>query len=152
MFQNQRDKWIKNPTWASAKHEVEPKCLTLLSISVTHFRHSLYLCLCFCNIHHYLFLGKAKLEIFSVLEDAFEKQLITRGEFQAMNPEECDPARFYCNFKVHKDHLPGETPAVRPIISGLGSTAENIGKFVEYHISEIAKSHNSFLEDTPDFF
>ena len=30
MFQNQCDKWIKNPTWTSAKHEVEPKCLTLL--------------------------------------------------------------------------------------------------------------------------
>ena len=23
------DKWIKNPTWRSANHEVEPKCLTL---------------------------------------------------------------------------------------------------------------------------
>ena len=30
LFQNQCDKWIKNPTWPSAKHEVEPKCFTLL--------------------------------------------------------------------------------------------------------------------------
>ena len=29
LFQNQFYKWITNPTWTSAKHEVEPKCLTL---------------------------------------------------------------------------------------------------------------------------
>ena len=97
------------------------------------------------------FLEHAKLEIISVLQDAYEKQYITHGEIQSMNPEECDPARFYCNFKVHKKHLPGEFPPVRPIISGSGSTTENIGKFVQYHIQNLAKSHKSFLEDTPHF-
>ena len=97
------------------------------------------------------FLGQAKLEIISVLQEAYSNKLITDGEFNAMNPEDTNPARFYCNFKVHKEHLPGETPPVRPIISGSGSTTENIGKFVEHHLNKIAKSHKSFLEDTPHF-
>ena len=64
-----------------------------------------------------VFLQKAKIEIISVLQPALEYQLISTGEFQAMDPTDCDPARFYCNFKVHKPHQAGETPAVRPIIS-----------------------------------
>ena len=53
------------------------------------------------------------------------------------HPLDTDPPRFYCNFKIHKDQLPGETP---PIISGSGSSTENIGKFVEQHIRNKAKS------------
>ena len=98
-----------------------------------------------------IFLDKAKLEIRSVLQEARFNQLITDGEFSAMDPEDTGPARFYCNFKIHKEHLPNKPPPVRPIISGSGSTTENIGKFVEHYINKIAKSHKSFLEDTPDF-
>ena len=98
-----------------------------------------------------IFLQKAKVDINLVLEEALLNQNITKAEFQAMDPTDCDPARFYCNFKVHKEHSPGETPDVRPIISGSGSTTENIGKFVEHHIKHIAKTHEAFLEDTPDF-
>ena len=97
------------------------------------------------------FLGQAKLEIKSVLKEAYENNIITDGEFKAMDPEDTDPARFYCNFKVHKEHQPGTVPSVRPIISGSGSTTENIGKFVEHHINKVAKTHKSFIEDTPDF-
>ena len=49
-----------------------------------------------------VFLQRAKIEIISVLQQALENQLISSGEFQAMDPTDCDPARFYCNFKVHK--------------------------------------------------
>ena len=98
-----------------------------------------------------IFLQRAKIEIISVLQEGFKNRQITDGEFQAMDPKDCDPGRFYCNFKVHKDHKLGETPAVRPIISGSGSITENIGKFVDHHIQKVAKKHKSFLEDTPDF-
>ena len=80
-----------------------------------------------------VFLSRAKIEIVSVLEEALENQHITQGEFQAMDPNDSDPARFYCNFKVHKEHSPAETPPVRPIISGSGSITEKMGKHFEYH-------------------
>ena len=68
-----------------------------------------------------------------------------------MLSDEKGPAKFYCNFKVHKPHEPNTAPPVRPIVSGSGSTTENIAAFVEYHIKDDAKKHKSFLEDTPDF-
>ena len=57
--------------------------------------------------------------------------------------------QFYVNLKVHKPHL--NIPPPRPLISGSGSITENIGKFVEYHIKDIASSHESYMQDTPDF-
>ena len=67
----------------------------------------------------------------------------------AMTPDDKNPARFYINYKVNKPH--NHLPPPRPIISGSGSITENIGKYVEHHIKHIASTHESFLEDTPDF-
>ena len=47
-----------------------------------------------------------------------------------MDPEDKNPSKFYCNFKVHKNHKHKETPPPRPIISGSGSITENIGLYV----------------------
>ena len=47
-----------------------------------------------------------------------------------MKPREKEAAKFYCNFKVHKEHEHMKAPPVRPIISGSGSALENVGKFV----------------------
>ena len=66
-----------------------------------------------------------------------------------MNPEDKKAGRFYCNFKVHKEH--DHIPSPRPIISGSGSITENIGLFVEHHIKHIATTHDTFIEDTPGF-
>ena len=68
-----------------------------------------------------------------------------------MDPTERKPGKFYETFKVHKSHTPGETTPERPIISGSGSITENISIFVEHYLKENAKSHPSFLQDTPDF-
>ena len=61
------------------------------------------------------------------------------------------PGKFYETFKVHKEHQPGETPPERPIISGSGSVTENISLFVEHNIKDLARTHTSYLQDTPDF-
>ena len=68
-----------------------------------------------------------------------------------MDPEEKNPSRFYCNFKVHKTHIHKETPPPRPIISGSGSITENISLYVEHHIKDIAIQHPTYLQDTPHF-
>ena len=98
-----------------------------------------------------LFLERAKIEINEVLTEARALEIITEEEFKAMIPFECEAARFYCNFKVHKPHIPGTPPPVRPIISGSGSITEGIGQFVDHHIKEVATKHPSFLQDTPHF-
>ena len=46
--------------------------------------------------------------------DTFQEGLlnvwISQEEFKAMNPDDCDPANFYCLFKVHKTHFWTTTP------------------------------------------
>lgn len=68
-----------------------------------------------------------------------------------MNPEEKDPARFYCNFKVQKQNEHGNIPPVKTIISGSGSITENISIYLDHHIKHIATEHQTYLQDTPHF-
>ena len=89
---------------------------------------------------------RAKQKIRQVLEEGLEKGIISKNEFDAMIADEKMPGRFYSNFKVHKPEIP-----VRPIISGSDSLTEGIATFVEYHIKPIATTHESYLQDTPDF-
>ena len=77
--------------------------------------------------------------------------MISKEEFNHMNPTGKNPGKFYCTFKVHKTHSFGETPPERPIASGSGSFLENIGKFVNFYIKDPGSSHPTFLKDTPDF-
>ena len=39
----------------------------------------------------------------------------------------------------------------QPICSACGSIYKKIGKFIEHHIKHHATSHESYIEDTPDF-
>ena len=96
-------------------------------------------------------LDEAKIKIKHVLEEALDNKVITNTEYEAMNPENKNPGKFYCTFKVHKDHEEGRAPPPRPIISGCGSIIENIGVFVEYFVKNEATKHRSYLQDTPDF-
>ena len=100
---------------------------------------------------HGIEVDKAKHRIKAVLNDAKEAGIITKEEFSFMDPSDKSIAKFYCNFKVHKNHKVGELPPPRPIVSGKNSMTEGIGKFVEHHVKEISKSHKTYLEDTPDF-
>ena len=93
----------------------------------------------------------SKEEIRSALKEALEKNIITKEEFEAMDPTNKDVARFYLNFKVHKEHKHGEAPPPRPIVSGNNSLTEGIAQYVEHHIRTAAKSHDTYIEDTPDF-
>ena len=74
-------------------------------------------------------LHTAKTEILFTLQKALDKGYISKDKFEAMDPSEKSPGRFYELFKVHKHHEPGETPPERPIISGSGSITENISLF-----------------------
>ena len=73
---------------------------------------------------------EAKEKITKLLEEAFENEYISKDEFEAMQPGEKGPARFYQLFKVHKPHEPGMAPPERPIISGSGSITENLSLFI----------------------
>ena len=97
-------------------------------------------------------LERAKKHIKDTLNEAFEEKIKTKEEFKAMDPDEKDPSKFYCNFKVHKVHNHKETPPPRPIISGSGSITENISLYVKHQIKDISTQHTSYLQDTPHFF
>ena len=96
-------------------------------------------------------LQDVKQNISEILEEGLEKGYITKQERDAMEPGEKQWGRFYEIFKLHKPHEAPNTPPERPIISCSGSVTENIGRFVEHHLKNVANKHESYLQDTPDF-
>ena len=64
------------------------------------------------------------------------------------------PGRFYCTFKVHKEHKHGETPPLRGIVSCYGTLSERnalygenkIKKIMEKHIAHILKTLLTFSD------
>ena len=94
---------------------------------------------------------KAKYEIKNLINEGLDNKIITQEEYDAINPDDKDLARFYCNFKVHKDYEHKKAPKPRAIISGCGSITENASLFVQHHLQDVFHSHKSYLQDTPDF-
>ena len=96
-------------------------------------------------------IDRVKLKIDTILKEALTNEIISRDEYNAMNADNKEPARFYCNFKVHKKHDPNTVPPERPIISGSGSITEGIGTYINHHIKDIGTHHDTYLQDTPHF-
>ena len=94
---------------------------------------------------------EAKDKILIIIEEGLDNKIISKEEYTAMKADDKNPAKFYCNFKVHKEHDDLEVPPPRLIISGSGSITENIGYFVEHHIKNIANTHESYIQDSPHF-
>ena len=69
----------------------------------------------------------AVLKIKEILDEGLEKGILSKDEHRAMEAKHKDPAKFYMNFKVHKEHAVNTAPPPRPIISGSGAMSENIG-------------------------
>ena len=100
---------------------------------------------------YYVQVEETKKQIKSVLDTAADKNFITTEELKAMLADDKIPAKFYQLFKVHKTHIPGDTPPSRPIISDSGSYTENISLFVDSFLKPLSNLHPSYLQDTPDF-
>ena len=96
-------------------------------------------------------LETAKYKIKKVLEEGFDNEILSKEEFEVMDPFTKRPGTFYATFKVHKTHHEPELPPLWPIVSASGSITENIALFVEHHIKELANKHDAYLKDTPDF-
>ena len=96
-------------------------------------------------------LDKLKVNLTNVIYEALEQNIMTSNEYAGMNPEGMGAGRFYCNYKVHKEHDHKSAPPVRPITSQSGSVCEGIATYVEHHIKHMATEHDSYIQDTPDF-
>ena len=96
-------------------------------------------------------LDDVKANVNDLLDDALKSEVITEDEKEALQPGETGVGKFYCLYKVHKEHTAPNTPPERPIISCSGSFTQNIGKFVDHHIKPLANTHQTFLQDTPHF-
>ena len=103
------------------------------------------------NFNHDFEIQRSKTKIKDVLQEGLDSKFLSEEEFKAMDPTNMNLARFYANFKLHKQHKKNTAPPLRPIISGSGSITENLGVFVDYHIKEAATKHESYLKDSPDF-
>ena len=75
----------------------------------------------------------------------------SQEEFAEMNPDDKDPAKFPCNYKVHKANNDDKIPPVRSIISSSGSITENISIYLDHHIKDLSTKHSTYLQDTPHF-
>ena len=94
---------------------------------------------------------KTKEAITKLIDEGLNNKIISQQEYDTINPEDKNLARFYCNFKVHKEYEHKKAPKPRAIISGSGSITENASLFVQHHIQQVSQSHPSYLQDTPDF-
>ena len=77
-------------------------------------------------------IAKAVTTIKEVLQEGLDKNIISKEEYLAMDPQDGTHSRLYCNFKIHKEHTINHAPPPRPIISGSGSfwkVSENISIF-----------------------
>ena len=90
-------------------------------------------------------LERSKNIIKDVLDEGLDSEIISKSEYDEMNPKDKVAGRFYCNFKVHKPHEHNKAPPVRPITSQSGSICEKIGAYVEYHIKHLATKHERYL-------
>ena len=95
-------------------------------------------------------LEQAKKKILNAIEEGLDNIIISKSEFEAMHSIAKDVGKFYCNLKVHKEHIVNKAPPEIPIVSVCDSITENIGKFVQHHLDPLAKEHESYIEDTPD--
>ena len=89
-----------------------------------------------------------------MVKEAFDNEILSKEEYTDMLPIKEDmpvPGRFYCTFKVHKNHEHGKAPPPRAIVSCSGTLTENIALYVEHHLKEAGQLHEAFLEDTPHF-
>ena len=96
-------------------------------------------------------LEMSKTKIRHLVQEGLENEILSKEEYEAMIADDNESAKFYCTFKVHKPHEPMTALPPRPVVSGSGSVTENIAAFVDHHIKETSKQHQSYLQDTPDF-
>ena len=96
-------------------------------------------------------LEMSKTKIQNLVKEGLENEILSKEEYEAMIADDKQAAKFYCTFKVHKPHEPMTAPPPRPIVSGSGSVTEKIAAFVDHHIKETSKQHQSYLQDTLDF-
>ena len=57
------------------------------------------------------FLKEAKQKITNIVQEAYDNEILSKEEFSAMLPPDGSlpvPGRFYCTFKVHKEHVHGK--------------------------------------------
>ena len=72
----------------------------------------------------------AKKEIKNLIDECVNNKIITKAEYDAINPENKNLDRFYSDFKVHKEYVHKKAPKPRVIVSGSGSIKENASLFV----------------------
>ena len=74
------------------------------------------------------------------------KDSISEEEQVWIQKETVNPGKVYGNIKTHKDNK-----AYRHIISTKGTAVENLARWLEIQLKDLARAHPAFLQDTKDF-
>ena len=94
------------------------------------------------KLHHFLIKGTVK--------DALEEKLIDEETAKILVPDVPREGRAYGMVKAHKETPEGEKlPPMRLVISGCGSTTENISHFIDHFAKDIPPKLESHIQDTP---
>ena len=112
------------------------------------------------NTNHYTPINNSlqhetSIKINQILTPLLNHKLITQKQFDFLAPPASPrPRYFYILPKIHKPRTSWPSPNMppgRPIISDCASASKNISKFIQYHISNAATRHPSYVKDTYDF-
>ena len=60
-------------------------------------------------------LEMSKTKIRNLVQEGLDNEILSKEEYDAMLADDKDAAKFYCTFKVHKNHEPMTAPPPRPI-------------------------------------
>ena len=94
------------------------------------------------KFHHFL--------IKSTVKDALEDKIIDEETAKMLLPTIPKEGKAYGMVKAHKETPVGEKlPPMRLVVSGCGSTTENISHFVDHFSKEIPEKLDSHIKDTP---
>ena len=74
------------------------------------------------------------------------KEELSEGECAWLTPVNSKPGRAYGNIKTHKDNHP-----YRYIMSANGTAIENLARWIEYYLKDLARKHPAYIKDTREF-
>ncbi|CAH2296780.1 Hypothetical predicted protein, partial [Pelobates cultripes] len=86
-----------------------------------------------------------KKELFKLLSESFNKDIIKKDEFEYLFIKFPKMAIFYYLPKIHKSLI--DSPG-RPVISGIGSLISNVSEYVDHFLQKYVPKAPSYIKDS----
>ena len=95
-------------------------------------------------------------KISDILKELYLEGFIDKRQLEYLDvPNNPRERKFYLLPKIHKEKSKwtgnGRIPPGRPIVSDCDSDTYKIAEYIDHFLAPLAKSHDSYIKDTPDF-